>query len=769
MKIDLEHNPFLIKTHLVIDGENLPVNDPLLEKLQQRLQNWVGDFFYDLREKLGEIAFTVSFKGLSTDLEDLQVAAKEAESDPQACFKIQIKYQPTDSVAKRMEDLKKLIKELSKFDGLSSKEDFIAECEQALDPRFDINLIATMSSGKSTIINSMLGQELLPAENKATTATLVRIANTPGKKSFFGQRLGENEQELDAWQEINEVKLAEWNADSETTLINMRGEIQGFNKEGHASLVLVDTPGPNNSQNSNHGITTLRMIKDQKMSLVLYVIDATKIGVNDDKNLLNTVRETIEENGLVAQDRIIFIVNRIDELARNKNESPLKSMEAIKEYLSKNEIKNPAIIPISAKTTLLQRKKINNKSVNLEGEDAIDNEELNLLVSRFIKLEKMQTLKYLKISPSIKDKANKMLDDARKANHEELEASIHAGIPIVELVIQEYLKKHALPAKIGDTYKIIKRHLDAAVNKEELMSHLEASEEELKKTYDMIATLSEEMSKKKNSTEQEINYENIKDSTKENFFYATEEIKKSSHKKIREIASKHSKENVEKKEAERIFLGLKKETEHLHKDVITNLEKVAERIIEKEKKEIICSYSGIIKKFFDGVNDFEESDIFKNLKRASLSIAEKAAFIDTIKTTDYTYKKDVAVGTKEISKSIWYKPWTWGDKLIIEEKEKKEFVNLKRISVDITNAFLVELDSLVAAMEKETLKSIESSVVKFNETIKKKIDDEINNLSMEVKSIISSKESIIVSQKKHQSKLHWLQKVERRLTSVITC
>ena len=40
---------------------------------------------------------------------------------------------------------------------------------------FEVVVVATMSAGKSTVINALIGKELLHSANEATTATITRI------------------------------------------------------------------------------------------------------------------------------------------------------------------------------------------------------------------------------------------------------------------------------------------------------------------------------------------------------------------------------------------------------------------------------------------------------------------------------------------------------------------------------------------------------------------------------------------------------------------
>ena len=44
---------------------------------------------------------------------------------------------------------------------------------------FPINVIATMSSGKSTLINALLGKKMMPSKNEACTATISPSAGEP--------------------------------------------------------------------------------------------------------------------------------------------------------------------------------------------------------------------------------------------------------------------------------------------------------------------------------------------------------------------------------------------------------------------------------------------------------------------------------------------------------------------------------------------------------------------------------------------------------------
>ena len=49
--------------------------------------------------------------------------------------------------------------------------------------KIEICVASTMSSGKSTFINALLGHEVLPSENQACTGKLFKIENNPTEKT----------------------------------------------------------------------------------------------------------------------------------------------------------------------------------------------------------------------------------------------------------------------------------------------------------------------------------------------------------------------------------------------------------------------------------------------------------------------------------------------------------------------------------------------------------------------------------------------------------
>ena len=107
-----------------------------------------------------------------------------------------------------------------------------------------------MSSGKSTLINALLGKKLMPVANRATTATIVRIIDT-NQDNFSAIAYNSKGEVLYKEENIDYTQMKAWNADKSISAIDIFGRIPCVDSVG-MKLILVDTPGPNNSRDNDH-------------------------------------------------------------------------------------------------------------------------------------------------------------------------------------------------------------------------------------------------------------------------------------------------------------------------------------------------------------------------------------------------------------------------------------------------------------------------------------------------------------------------------------
>ena len=219
---------------------------------------------------------------------------------------------------------------------------------------FPMVVMATMSSGKSTLINSLLGQDILPSRNAACTAKKYAILDDDQENStkiYVTYKNGNTE----VMEENIAEELDKANDDDNVTDILIRGHVKGVLNTDKA-LLIIDTPGPNNSRDESHEQTVLDIIKKIKGGLFLYVLNATQLAIHDDVNLLQIVKDFIKNN---PQASILFIINKVDLLDEEIGETIEQLMLNAKEYLIQNGIENPQIIPVSALAASVFKKVLN--------------------------------------------------------------------------------------------------------------------------------------------------------------------------------------------------------------------------------------------------------------------------------------------------------------------------------------------------------------------------------------------------------------------------
>jgi GTPase len=215
---------------------------------------------------------------------------------------------------------------------------------------FPMVVVATMSSGKSTLINALLGKDILPRRNEACTAKVYSLLDTDNIKEPIAYAVSVDDK-IKIIKENFADELSNANTDDSIRSIHIREDIVGvLNTE--RSLLVIDTPGPNNSLDSSHEIITGSIINQLKGGLILYVINSTQLGIKDDKKLLEKIKRRVT---LCDKLKILFVINKIDELDFEK-ESISDHVSDCVEYLSSNGFRSPNVIPVSALAANLFKK-----------------------------------------------------------------------------------------------------------------------------------------------------------------------------------------------------------------------------------------------------------------------------------------------------------------------------------------------------------------------------------------------------------------------------
>lgn len=457
-KIEIEYNPYVLELKIKKNGKEIKkgvgvIGNKIKNKI--RLQNLLGKasgwkgLIEEIVSNCNDDEICIVFKGRKIDFEDLQYSVDNYEGDAKIELQL-IEAKNDNDIIKELDNIFAKIKKLNwpEFQKENDNGETIFDVyKQTKENVFEVNVIATMSSGKSTLINSMLHTNLLPSKNEACTAKVTEILDNDSM-DVFEARGCKGENEIYPKMVVDRKILEQWNKEKEVDYIELEGNIPGIDSD-KMRILLCDTPGPNNSNDVRHEQITDAIIEKEDNNLVMYVMNATQLSINDDEALLRKVASAMKRNGKESRDRFIFIVNKCDALDEEK-ESLEECLEKVKRYLLRFDIEDPILMPASARMALLVR--MDKKGEHLSRKERTDLSEKDAYYS----VEKMHFEKYATLTPSV----SRILEDRIKKYEVQEETrdeviEIHTGIPALEETLKEYIEKYAYPMKFQDALQDI--------------------------------------------------------------------------------------------------------------------------------------------------------------------------------------------------------------------------------------------------------------------------------------------------------------------------
>ena len=463
-QINVKYNPYKLETDISINGKNIASDSGLYKLLKgQRLQEWIGDFPKMLIDELNTVDFDITFHGMLLDWDDFEDVFRSANENG-VIKKLRLSFSEAKNDDLISENIVNVFKELQ--DG--PIDDFrdpklLKAFNNINNAVFPINVIATMSSGKSTLINALLGKRMMPSKNEACTATITEILDDDSD-NFFATVRDDEDSVIEDIPELTFEKMCELNENEKVHRIEVTGNIPFLDAESTA-LMLVDTPGPNNSQNQAHKNTTYKAINNDANNLILYVLNGTQLSTNDDASLLSYVAEQIKKGGKQVRDRFIFVVNKMDGF--NPEEEDIgKAIAAAKNYLASYGIENPQIFPCSAYTALNIRTYF--EGVDIDNMSRADEKKLPSaardtlpMIDKFVDYESMHLEQYSTLAPSAQKELDYRLQQAEESGNTKEQALIHCGIYSIEAAITAYVKKYAKTKKVKDLVESFQEILES--------------------------------------------------------------------------------------------------------------------------------------------------------------------------------------------------------------------------------------------------------------------------------------------------------------------
>lgn len=671
--IEINYNPYTYELTVLNSSQELKNQSKIvliIKKNKDRaLHIWYKDLIKAISEDFNTKTFELTFNGRMEEYSDI---LEEIEYLRRKGWKINSKLNLLKENKNILGELSSYIRDIVENAPKELKKEIkekkaVEEFKIAENSEAEVSVIATMSSGKSTLLNAILGKEILPSKNEACTATICRIKDVDGLENFRLKAETLDGKVISDWKDVTTEDVKKINEDGNKMGINLylEGDIPGINSD-EMNLILIDTPGPNNSQNMEHKEATYKFIKDTKNNpLVLYVMNATQHGTNDDARLLSEISEIVKNNGKQAEERFIFALNKIDSFDPEK-ESIEVLIENSKKYLREFGIENPKIFPISAEAAKLVRLRENGEELSRAQKGNLNSYEFSFLPED--DYPGIDTIKYASISELQKEKLYE------EAKNDKIKGLLHySGITAIEIYINRYVNKYAKTQKVKDSINTLKMVVDGAYSEVELLSG--KTSDEIQNIINQITSIEDLLETKGKTKIEEVknNIKNIKGNTKE-YGILFNKIGQ----KFADIESEFSSNKVTEEKARIIIDELNKDLENL----VLSLKTTTQKLIDEEVREKTRIIIDELQKYFYDI--LGEVNLGSELKavlesKFDLEIPRTSSMLREGTYTEREYAGERYVRT--ISTSKWYKPWTWGDTEDIYESvyENKTYVDLSKI------------------------------------------------------------------------------------------
>lgn len=219
----------------------------------------------------------------------------------------------------------------------NKNRDFLSEAP------IKIIVTATMSAGKSTLLNALIGKKINRTQNDACTAKIHYIKNKPYEDGYCYKQ--DYALELDA----NRQMLMDDNKLNTSSEIVVGTHFRTIGRKARR-IWLIDTPGVNSSQDKAHRDISERYIKEAKSDMLIYLLNGENIGSEDDKNHLQFVRENYT-------GKVIFLINKLDRF-RKGEDSIAETLATAVGDLKEMGFADPVVVPISSYAAYLAKMSI---------------------------------------------------------------------------------------------------------------------------------------------------------------------------------------------------------------------------------------------------------------------------------------------------------------------------------------------------------------------------------------------------------------------------
>lgn len=754
--VKIIYNPFLLTTVITIDGKK-PGKNSSINFNGQRLQEWAEKLPKYLLEEYRDKNIQIEFTGTLDDYNDMKEIISSQHGVIEAS---KFTHHRTPDVEQVENEVRAIFEDIKNgpIEALKS-EDITKAFNKAIRSEFAINVVATMSSGKSTLINSMLGKRLMPMGQMATTATIVRIITTTGQDFHSGIAYDKDGKEVCREKELNIKIMKEWNNNADISSIDVYGPVPCASTAG-MRLVLIDTPGPNNSRDERHRELTYKMLSDSDKSLVLFVLNASQLNINDEKYFMDYVCDCMKKGGKQSRDRFIFAVNKINDFNPDDGDDVESALNSVAQGLDGRDIKQPNIFPVGALTALELR-------ANSQLQQSLPIFKSKCQIDSQFHFEKYYDFNHLPLT------SRKRISDKAEEG-EEAAIEVHTGIPSVEEAIRLYISKYARTMKVRDLVYSFNNKLRELKTEAELIDSIKDNEKDKKKLEAEISKIEEEIQSGRSAKDyiQLIDNIDVTDEVNDD----VEDISGAFQTKIDNIIRGFNNDTkVPKAEAIKQLSDIEEERKDMEAQLQTQISKIFERTFKRTYQRAIDIYRERLERL--GFKSDDGSYEFNPIDYVGCEINDINSIMnDSLRIVDEGhYEKEEQTVKREVKRSIFnLRRYTVGKYKTVEVKvevdvwkEKMvEYVDMKKVA----NEYFVPFQTMLIEQQEEIPQHIEGEVSKLKEVLKKEfaeIERILNNKLSNLKQMLNNAAKTQAEIDKQRHQLEWMRGIVERVNKLV--
>lgn len=739
--VHLYHHPVTHQSKTMIDG----VEDLFFhEKYEGRIQNWFEQYIEDVHIRTNEDQIEFKYFGCEQDFFDVVSTLQKRQIETKCVYDIQKEldtFVPKQTIEKLLIFMDKLKMYIQQYQP-NQVDDYLKILDMNGNKAFQVAVIACMSSGKSTLINALLGKEILPALNEATTAKVMHIRDVDGMQTVSGWWYDEKGKELAHNTDVTLEVLKEQNSNQEVKAIRLETDITWVDNLPIGFVELLDTPGPNNSQDATHRHATMSTIHSTETApdLIIYVMDTSKMEVDDDRRLLEEVSAEIKKGGIAANDRFIFVLNRIDVLDEEQGETPKKTVEKAKNYLKNTfGIQHPHVLPVSALMALLERKKNICQSLTKK-----QTGQLSQFQEEFSNWDPHYLVDVSLCPTSLKQQyKERHPTDITKT------LSAHSGIMFLEHLVVQHFEKYSMRLKLSRLYREINMKLvndqQMVVFDQQLLS-MDADIQHIERQLDQIRNVISQNTILKTIF---VDLEHLKQQHVGNFINhyidfetrVTELLSKSKFAKVNGIVS--AQESI--RWGKQFEQGFANEVTLLQ----SAIEQTIERILQSTHQEMINNIQQRVSTLLqeNQIGGMVLPSITVNNTRVHLGLS--ARLNEITQTREETIIHEVKVQVER----AWYNPMKWFGDTHYEDVEYQP-ENITHVEIDVLEA----ISTIQKQVNREKLRLRKNgeqvyeqgfaSLHKELEQYMQQVEKGFDKKTQQMRSILHNKEQIEIEKKK---------------------